>query len=284
MAPASVDRQSAQDFARWGQGLGAALGLPLVLEHQPAVPATEALTLVSRRDYGEAIQLPAAILRFALPRRGLWARLTGRGSFQPGDLLGILPEGSTVPRFYSLASGTADGFVEICIRRHPGGLCSGQLHALRPGDRVRAFLRPNPAFHAGSGTAPLILIGAGTGIGPLAGIIRGARRPVHLFFGLRHPDSDFYYAEDLAEWQAEGRLTGLNLAFSRGKRPHYVQDALALRGPELRDLVARGARVMVCGGREMGQGVRAAMTEILAPIGTDPATLAKEGRYAEDVY
>ena len=158
MAPASVDRQSAQDFARWGQGLGAALGLPLVLEHQPAVPATEALTLVSRRDYGEAIQLPAAILRFALPRRGLWARLTGRGRFQPGDLLGILPEGSTVPRFYSLASGTADGFVEICIRRHPGGLCSGQLHALRPGDRVRAFLRPNPAFHAGSGTAPLILM------------------------------------------------------------------------------------------------------------------------------
>lgn len=280
MAMASVDRQSAQDFARWGRDLGAALGVPLSLDHKAPLPATDRLALISRRDYGADLQMPAAILRFAAPKRGLWARITGQGAFQPGDLLGIIPEGSTVPRFYSLASGSKDGFVEICIRRHEGGLCSSQLYAMKPGDQMRAFVRPNPAFHAGD--APLILIGAGTGIGPLAGIIRGTRKPVHLFFGMRHKASDFYYEEDLAEWQAQGRLTGLTLAFSRGSRPHYVQDALKAEAQALRDAVAKGARIMVCGGRDMGAGVRATLTEILSPLTLD--ALAKEGRYAEDTY
>ena len=46
--------------------------------------------------------------------------------------------------------------------------------------------------------------------------------------------------------------------------------------------VAKGARIMVCGGRDMGAGVRATLTEILSPLTID--ALAKEGRYAEDVY
>ena len=52
---------------------------------------------------------------------------------------------NTVARFYSLASARSDGFVEIVVRKHPGGLCSGQLLALRPGDTVQAFLRPKYA-------------------------------------------------------------------------------------------------------------------------------------------
>ena len=38
---ATVDRQSPQDFARWGRELGAALGLPLDLVHQPVPPAAD---------------------------------------------------------------------------------------------------------------------------------------------------------------------------------------------------------------------------------------------------
>ena len=180
-----MDRQSPQDFARWGQELGQALGIDLELSHQSVAPATEGLTLVSRRDYGAEVQAPTAILRFALPKVSLWRRLTGSGfaGFRAGDLLGVLPEGSAVPRFYSLASGRRDGFIEIVVRKHPGGLCSGQLVALELGDTISAFLRPNPRFHVARGPAPLILVGAGTGIGPLAGFIRGnpAQRQHHLF-------------------------------------------------------------------------------------------------------
>ncbi|MEX6505925.1 PepSY domain-containing protein [Jiella sp. M17.18] len=284
----TVDRQSPQEFARWGRSLGAAMGLELELAHQPVLPASQSLTLVSRRDYGAQVQAPTAILRFALPQASLWQRLTGRGirRFQAGDLLGILPEGSAVPRFYSLASGRRDGFVEIVVRKHPGGLCSGQLSALAPGDTVSGFFRPNPGFRPGAGSAPLILIGAGTGIGPLAGFLRanGRRRPIHLFFGMRHPHSDFLYAEDLAQWKAAGRLTRLVTAVSRARRPRYVQDPLRAEAPQVARLIRNGARVMVCGGRGMASGVAEALADILAPMGLTPAALKAEGRYVEDVY
>ena len=140
----TVNRQSPQDFARWGRELGAAMGISLELCHQPVLPASHELTLMSRRDYGAQVQAPTAILRFALPKVPLWRRITGRafGQFRAGDLMGILPEGSAVPRFYSLASGRRDGFVEIVVKKQPGGLCSGQLMGLEPGDTVTAFLRP----------------------------------------------------------------------------------------------------------------------------------------------
>ncbi|MET4100675.1 sulfite reductase (NADPH) flavoprotein alpha-component [Roseovarius sp. MBR-78] len=286
--PGTIDRQSPQDFARWGRALGQAMGVALELSHQPVLPKTEALTLVSRRDYGAEVQAPTAILRFALPRATLWQRLSGAGfvRFDAGDLIGILPEGSAVARFYSLASARRDGFIEIVVKKHPGGLCSGQLTALEPGDTVTAFLRRNPGFQPGRGRAPLILIGAGTGIGPLAGFIRGnARgRPVHLFFGMRHAGSDFFYGEEMGGWQAEGRLTRLVTATSRGARPHYVQDALRNEAAQLAHLIREGARVMVCGGRGMATGVAEALAEILEPSGLTPAMLKAEGRYVEDVY
>lgn len=284
----TVDRQSPQDFARWGRNFGAVIGLELNLDHQPQRPVTTALTLVSRRDYGTDVQAPAAILRFAAPKASIWGHLTGRGfpKFAPGDLLGIIPEGSTLPRFYSLASGTKDGFVEIAVRKHPGGLCSGQLIGLEPGETVNAFIRQNPDFHPGRGKAPLILIGAGTGIGPLAGFIRNntAKRPIHLFFGARHPESDFLYSDDLADWSRDGRLSRLATAFSRSTSPSYVQDALRRDATEITRLIADGARIMICGGRDMARGVAESLTDILAPAGLTPAKLKAEGRYVEDVY
>ena len=284
----TVDRQSQQDFARWGRLLGAAMGTQLELAHQPVRPASQSLTLISRRDYGAKVQAPMAILRFAVPEVSHWRRLTGRGisRFQAGDLLGILPEESAIPRFYSLASGSRDGFVEIVVKKQPGGLCSGQLVALEPGDSVSAFLRRNPGFHAGRSRAPLILIGAGTGIGPLVGFVRGnaRRRPIHLFFGMRYPGSDFLYEQDLAGWQSEGRLARLVTAVSRGTRPHYVQDALRAERAQVARLIRDGARVMVCGGREMAVGVADALAEILAPTGLTPAALKAGGRYVEDVF
>ncbi|WP_439154398.1 PepSY domain-containing protein [Yoonia sp.] len=284
----TVDRQSPQDFARWGRGLGAAMGVTLELVHRPVRPASHALTLLSRRDYGAEVQAPTAILRFALPRLSLWQRLAGHGfgGFAAGDLIGILPEGADLPRFYSLASARRDGFVEIVVRKQPGGVCSGQLMSLVPGASVRAFVRRNHTFRPGAGRAPLILIGAGTGVGPLAGFIRAnaRHRRIHLFFGMRHADSDFLYQEELHQWGAEGRLTILSTATSRDAQPHYVQDALRADAAQVAAAIRDGARVMVCGGRDMAAGVAAALEDILVPVGLTPKALKAEGRYVEDVY
>jgi sulfite reductase (NADPH) flavoprotein alpha-component len=288
LPPDGVDRQSPQDFARWGRAFGAAIGFPLDLDRRPVAPRSHVLTLVARRDYGAEVQAPTAILRFAVPRMPLWQWLTGQAfpCFAAGDLLGIMPEGSVRPRFYSLASGHRDDFIEICVRKHPGGLCSGQLLDLRPGETVQAFLRRNPDFRPAPGRAPVILIGSGTGIGPLAGFARanGSGRPMHLFFGARHPDSDFLYGEELAAWQRDGRLASVTTAFSRKAGQAYVQDALRRDADRVAQLIAAGAQVMVCGGREMAAGVAAALDEIIAPLGLTPVQLKVEGRYAEDVY
>lgn len=284
----TVDRQSPQGFARWGRELGRVMGLPLELVHRVAHPGTQRLTLMSRRDYGADVQAPTAILRFALPRLSLWQRMTGTGfaRFQAGDLLAVVPEGSPVPRLYSLASARGDGFVEIVVRKHAGGLCSPRLVTLEPGDTVTAFLRPNPGFHPDRGRAPLILIGAGTGVGPLAGIIRAnnRQRPIHLFFGMRHPESDFLFGREMPVWKAEGRLTRLITAVSRGAQASHVQDALRFEATDVARLIRDGARVMVCGGRDMAAGVADALADILAPTGLTPALLKAEGRYVEDVY
>lgn len=283
----TVDRQSPQDFARWGLALGRALGHELELAHVPVQPRTHRLKLISRRDYGREVQAPTAILRFALPRTSLLERLRGHGwrRFKAGDLLGVVPEGSNVARLYSLASNSRDGFVEICVRKHPHGLCSGQLFELEIGDEIEAFIRPNPEFRPAGNRKPVILIGAGTGIGPLAGFVRANRgRPMHLYFGIRHPDSDFLYDREIRDWQSRSKLSGVRIAASRIQRAAHVQDLLRQDGARLAELVRNGAQILVCGGRDMAAGVAQALQEVLTPHGLEPALLKAEGRYLEDVY
>ena len=191
-----------------------------------------------------------------------------------------------MPRFYSLASGRSDGFVEICVSRHPGGLCSGQLIDLAVGDSVKGFVRHNPDFRPARGRKPVILIGAGTGIGPLAGFARTnhSGRPMHLYFGARHPDSDLFYGEEMQEWSTDGRLASATNAFSRTGARIYVQDALRNDAERIATLISEGAQVLVCGGRSMAAGVADAMADILAPTGSTPAMLKAEGRYVEDTF
>ncbi|HNT39679.1 MAG TPA: FAD:protein FMN transferase [Rubrivivax sp.] len=177
--------------------------------HRPRLPQLSELQLFERRDYPLAGrpegEQPAVILRFTLPARSTWAGLrgSGLGNFVAGDLPGVTAPQASAPRHYSLASGWRDGFVEICMRRIPGGLCSGHLHALQPGDRIQAFVRGN------------------TG-----------RRPMHLYFGARNPRHDFYFATELGRWQQDHRLTSLRTALSPVAQGGGQPWAVALESPE----------------------------------------------------
>ena len=282
-----VDRQSTQEFAQWGRDLGAVLGHDLVLDHVTTHPKTTELELVEREDYGAAVGAPVTILRFRTPGAGARSQTGRLPGFEPGDLVGIVPPGSPMPRFYSLASSSRDGVLEICVRLREGGLCSTFLHGLEPGGRIDAFIRENPSFRPAVGRTPLILIGAGAGIGPLAGFVRAnaAGRPVHLYWGGRSPSSDFLYEHELAMHLAEKRLTTLNTAFSRmPDGGAYVQDRVAADAPRLRELIRHGAQVLVCGGRDMAQAVTHTLEAVVRPLGLDLATLKSNGRYVEDVY
>ena len=284
---ARIHQQSAQEFDRWGQDLVQALGEPLTLDYRPRLPPTTPLTLTSRQDFPGGAGQPAAILRFALPAQSWSLRLAGRWRFVAGDLLGVIAPGSAAPRYYSLASGSRDGFAEICVRRMPGGLCSGWLHGLQPGASIQAFVRPNPGFVLDGERRPVLLIGAGTGVAPLAGFIRGnaKRTPMHLYFGARDPARDFYFGNDLKRWLGEQRLASLRTVFSRvADGGGYVQDELRRDARRVRELLAGGAAVRVCGSRPMAHGVAHVLDEILGTLRLSVAQLKARGRYAEDVF
>ena len=91
------------------------------------------------------------------------------------------------------------------------------------------YCRSNPGFHlAGSADTPLILIGTGTGIAPLMGLLRemqasGVKRENCLIFGEKRRAEDFLYQEELEAMQQEGVLGELITAFSRdGAEKYYV--------------------------------------------------------------
>jgi sulfite reductase (NADPH) flavoprotein alpha-component len=278
----TINRQSPQEFSRWGNAVGTIIDTDLSLVHTPTNPRTTTLALIERVDYGAEVQAPTAVLRFKLPE----GSNKGLPPFEAGDLVGILAPDCKVARFYSLASASKDGMLEICVRHHPGGLCSSFLCSLSVGDNIETFIKPNPSFRPASGKAPIVLIGAGTGIGPLVGFIRHnkSHHPIHLYWGGRCPESDFLYESELNTYLKDKRLTELNAVFSRIDERAYVQDKIAVDSSELRGLIEKGAQVLVCGGRDMASSVMLALDEVIEPLGMDVLTLKAQGRYREDVY
>jgi sulfite reductase (NADPH) flavoprotein alpha-component len=273
--------------------LGAELGLELNLLHSPERPATRQLQLVERVCYGGPQDTPTQVLRFQSAAPATHAqrllRLFGANGlprFEAGDLIGILPPGSPLPRLYSLASSSRNGILEICVRKHAHGLCSSYLHELSIGASIQGFIQCNPEFRPHTGKNPVILIGAGTGIGPLAGFIRNNRyhQPMHLYWGGRNPQTDFLYEPELSGYLADKRLTGLQTVFSRVSNGGYVQERILSDALQMRRLVEKGAQVLVCGSRDMANSVMQALDSVLAPMNLSVVTLKSQGRYREDVY
>ncbi len=84
-----------------------------------------------------------------------------------------------------------------------------------------------------------------------------------LFFGCRHPDQDFLYADELKAFAADG-IAELHIAFSRADGPKtYVQHQVAAQKDRVWSLIEQGAIVYVCGdGGKMEPDVKAALVAI----------------------
>ncbi|MCU1091162.1 sulfite reductase flavoprotein subunit alpha [Stenotrophomonas maltophilia] len=181
-----------------------------------------------------------------------------------------------LPRAYSIASHPGNGQLSLCIRevryslrgRERSGTATGSL--LRGGSHARVYCRSNPGFHlADTGSAPLLLIGTGTGIAPLIGLVQqvqanGCGRELHLVFGEKHCEHDYLYREQLQDWHARGVLAGLHPAFSRdGTEKVYVQHVLRQRAREVRQVLSRGGHLYLCGNkRHLEDAVREAIDAI----------------------
>lgn len=197
-------------------------------------------------------------------------------------------------REYSIASIPQDGVLQLIVRQelHPDGslgLCSGWLteHAA-VGGAISLRVRRNSGFHLPAESAPMILIGNGTGLAGLrsllkARVVSGEQRN-WLLFGERHAAHDFHCADELKGWLASGDLARMDLAFSRDQAEKiYVQDRVREAADELRRWLAEGAVIYICGSLEgMAAGVDATLNALL---GEDAVRdLIEQGRYRRDVY
>ncbi|PHX41230.1 flavodoxin, partial [Pseudomonas sp. NZIPFR-PS5] len=197
-------------------------------------------------------------------------------------------------REYSIASIPEDGVLQLIVRQelHPDGslgLCSGWLteHAA-VGGGISLRVRRNSGFHLPTESAPMILIGNGTGLAGLRSLLKarvasGEQRN-WLLFGERHAAHDFHCAEELKGWLASGEMARLDLAFSRDQAEKiYVQDRVREAADELRRWLAEGAVIYICGSLE---GMAAGVDETLnALLGEDAVRdLIEQGRYRRDVY
>lgn len=201
-----------------------------------------------------------------------------------------------LPRAYSIASHPCDDQLSLCVRevhytlrgRERFGTATGSL--LQGGDTARVYCRSNPGFHLpNAGDAPLLLVGTGTGIAPLMGLMQeqqatGGEREVHLVFGEKHHEHDFLYREQLRHWHACGALAGLHTAFSRDSAQKiYVQHVLQQRANEVRAVLARGGHLYLCGNKSHLEG---AVREAIDTIGGEGHwdTLRGEGRIHCELY
>ena len=205
------------------------------------------------------------------------------------------PDGGLAHREYSVASLPADGRAEFLIRlmRRPDGtpgLASGWLtRTLGIGEIAPMRIRANRAFHGPDAATPMILIGNGTGIAGLRSHLKArsgqkATAGAWLMFGERTAAHDNFHDAELHGWLAEGTLTRLDRTFSRDPGDgRYVQAVIEAEAESVRDWVARGAAIYVCGSREgMAGGVNTALETVL---GADALRdLVETGRYRRDVY
>ncbi|WP_030247590.1 cytochrome P450 [Streptomyces sp. NRRL S-455] len=240
-----------------------------------------------------------------------------RGALDWTRLLGLLTP--LRPRHYSVSSSPAvdPGHVDLMVslleapaRSGKGvyrGTGSGHLAALEPGDTVYARVQPcREAFRidATGGSAPVVMIAAGTGLAPFRGAIadrtaalaKGAELPPAVcYFGCDAPDADFLHADELRAAEAAGAVS-LRPAFSETPEGEvrFVQHRVAAEAEEVWALLDAGARVYVCGdGSRMAPGVREAFRTLYRKHtpGTDGTAaerwldaLVADGRYVEDVY
>ena len=291
-----------------------ALGAQLERGWEIATPSKDLLALLAER----APRSELAELFVREERDALDAWLWGKDTL---DLLQLLPDVTLDAddlakvfrplqhRAYSISSSPLHSpdriHLTVAAVRHGGprvhhGVCSTFLADRADARTFGIFPQPNTAFRVpADDTAPVIMIGPGTGIAPFRAFLqeraaRGATGRNWLFFGDQHRADDFIYADEIEDYLARGVLTRLDLAFSRDQAEKiYVQTRMREQASELYGWLQDGGYLYVCGdASRMARDVDRALIELIAAQrgrGDDDAaeyvaTLKRDKRYLRDVY
>jgi CDP-4-dehydro-6-deoxyglucose reductase, E3 len=178
-------------------------------------------------------------------------------TFVAGQYINIvLPDGQR--RAFSFANPPHDNArIELHVRRIPGGRFTGHVFTqMKVGDELQ-FEGPLGGFRLSGRDTPLLLVAGATGFAPIKSIVedafhRGIRRPMWLYWGVRHR-ADLYMLDQALQWQAQHAhfhvvpvLSDATPADAWTGRRGLVHEAMLADFPDL-----RGHEVYVCGSVKM---------------------------------
>ncbi|HMS56025.1 MAG TPA: 2Fe-2S iron-sulfur cluster binding domain-containing protein [Fimbriimonadaceae bacterium] len=153
-----------------------------------------------------------------------------------------------VVRSYSIADRSTEG-LELHVRLIPGGAMSEVLKALALGSALQVEGPFGKCTYKGNDGKPLLLIGSGTGLAPLWGVIQDAISAGHsariaLFHGAATSEG-LYFRKELENLQQQGLIHYVSCA-------DHVNDELDRLGSPLKHALSEfpdleGWRVYLCG-------------------------------------
>ena len=216
-----------------------------------------------------------------------------------------------LPRLYSIASSPKAHLDEVHLtiavvryRSHGSnreGVCSTYTaDRVSEGETMPVYVHFSRTFKLPEdGDTPIIMVGPGTGIAPFRAFVEeraaiGATGKSWLFFGDQHRATDYLYGDEWDRYLAEGRLSRIDLAFSRDQAEKvYVQHLMLEHSAELYSWLSDGAVFYVCGdASRMAKDVHEALISIAEKAGGKSREdaevwvkqLQTEKRYLRDVY
>lgn len=163
--------------------------------------------------------------------------------FTAGQVIALGVEEEIAPRFYSIASGEKDEWVEILYTEKSDGELTPHLSPLKAGDQLM-LSEPFGQFTADTPSA--VYVAAGTGIAPFMSRFRsGKALDATLIHGASYPEY-FYYAEELEKLLGRKYIP----CCSRCADETYFNGRVT-RFLEIWNKTSKGKKYYLCGSAEM---------------------------------
>lgn len=191
-------------------------------------------------------------------------------------------------------------------KRQVQGVATSYLKRTMPaiGERIPVFIRKSTFKLPSKSEVPIIMIGPGTGYAPFRGFLQERKWQKEqgrivgetiLYFGCRKKAEDYLYQEELENYESDGTLTKLHVAFSRDQEHKvYVTHLLRNNQEEIWDVIGkRNGHIYICGdARSMAKDVRDIILEVIEKLGQKSKSEAEaflkkmesQRRYSADVW
>ncbi|WP_337085003.1 PepSY domain-containing protein [Elizabethkingia anophelis] len=273
----TVNDRSTTEFAEWAKQWSYETMIPLASApslYNQKIPPLKPMKVVSKSEIVEEVTTFKILLK---PGRTL--------SFKSGDLLAIYPDNDHKERFYSI--GKVDGAIQLVVKLYESGLGSGFLYKLKEGQEIKARIVKNSEFHLPKKANKVAMISNGTGIAPFLGMIEenSKETEAHLYCGFRRSSKLTKSYEDFAaENIQKGKLTKLNLAYSREEQSQYVMDLVKRDAIFFIDLLTQGGYIMICGALKMQHDLEDLLRDLCTQQNKNYEDYKANGQILTDCY